>query len=148
MQRFSTNLVSICFVATGFLVAVGCSGRVQPPGKNIQLASNTTWTSEGIQIQAGQTVTIRASGSYRFDSLGNECGPEGIAEAAPHTGKWPVSALTGLALIGRIGKDGTPFFIGRKITKRAESSGMLYLAVNDDIVSENTGSLMVNIQID
>ena len=48
------------------------------------------------------------------------------------------------ALIGRIGEDGDPFFIGNDTGPiRMRAAGRLYLGINDDYLQDNTGSLRV-----
>jgi hypothetical protein len=46
------------------------------------------------------------------------------------------------ALIGRI-DNGQPFGIGNQASLRMPASGILYLGVNDDIVSDNSGQFDV-----
>jgi hypothetical protein len=48
------------------------------------------------------------------------------------------------ALIGRI-DGGQPFGIGNLSSIAAPASGMLYLGINDDVVSDNTGQFSVTI---
>jgi len=51
------------------------------------------------------------------------------------------AALAG-ALIGRI-DNGQPFGIGDQTSVRMPASGILYLGVNDDNVSDNSGQFQV-----
>jgi hypothetical protein len=48
------------------------------------------------------------------------------------------------ALIGKIGENGDPFFIG-SLTEpiRVRGGGRLFLGINDDFLDDNTGSLRV-----
>ena len=52
------------------------------------------------------------------------------------------------ALVGRIGEDGEPFFIGANHTFTPAESGVLYLAVNDYLgyYDDNSGSYWIFIQ--
>jgi hypothetical protein len=48
------------------------------------------------------------------------------------------------ALIGKIGENGDPFFIGDvKEAIRVRGSGRLFLGLNDDYLGDNSGSLRV-----
>jgi hypothetical protein len=53
------------------------------------------------------------------------------------------SALAG-ALIGRI-DNGQPWGLGNQTTIVAPASGLLYLGVNDDLLTDNSGSFTVRI---
>ena len=53
----------------------------------------------------------------------------------------PAGAFAG-ALIGRI-NSGAPFAIGNQETVRMPASGTLYLGINDDNVSDNSGHFQV-----
>lgn len=50
-------------------------------------------------------------------------------------------------LLGRIGKDGTPFVIGSETEVTAVNEGRLYLGINDDFFDENAGSFEVVINV-
>jgi hypothetical protein len=48
------------------------------------------------------------------------------------------------ALIGKIGANGDPFFIGDdRAAIRIRGGGRLYLGINDDFLGDNSGSLRV-----
>ena len=126
--------------------------------------SASTWVNSGVTIEAGQTVTIQASG--RID-LWNTCddlsrrrglcsalvvGPGGF-NPAPFpdypllNGAMPFPGGTYGALIGRIGS-GQPFDIGSRLSLTAEQSGSLYLMVNDWEYPDNVGSFTVRVTIE
>jgi hypothetical protein len=51
-----------------------------------------------------------------------------------------------MALLGRIGADGEPFYVGRARNCPTDlGSGRLYLTVNDDYRSDNLGVFYVDI---
>ena len=76
------------FVPT-FLFAVGCDRQPDSQTYHVEVPSHAVWTASGIVPQAGQTLTLNASGRYVDHAQGHDCGPEGIAAAKPSTGKWP-----------------------------------------------------------
>ena len=45
----------------------------------------------------------------------------------------------GYCLIGRIGKDGAPFFVGSRFQGVAPQDGMLWLGINDPTPQRNRG---------
>lgn len=54
--------------------------------------------------------------------------------------------LTPWSLVGKIGSDGRPFEVGSRRTFWAQSTGELYLSVNDNNFSDNDGSWDVTIR--
>ena len=49
-----------------------------------------------------------------------------------------------ILVVGKIGEDGDPFFIGNaRAPLRVRGSGRLYLGINDDFLQDNSGSLRV-----
>ena len=58
---------------------------------------------------------------------------------------WP--AGSGGALIGRIGETGGRFVVGERLNMQATQHGILYLRINDDILSDNDGWVAVRIDV-
>lgn len=85
-----------------------------------------------------------ASGEWRW-------GPNRRDDAAgernsPRNYLRPMPGQPAPALIGRIGDGAAPFIIGAEAGPfRVRSSGRLYLGINDDVLTDNTGSLRVTI---
>jgi hypothetical protein len=50
-------------------------------------------------------------------------------------------------LIGRIGEDGDPRYVGDGMRWRAQNEGMLYLRIDDDILSDNEGFVSVDVRV-
>jgi hypothetical protein len=46
---------------------------------------------------------------------------------------------SGGSLIGRVGEEGRPFYVGRGIWSQAETNGLLYLRIDDDLLGDNVG---------
>ena len=142
---------------TVLLIPLACrapgSGESSPGGEDastthqIIVQTNTPWQDTGIQVDSGQRIAFAASGEYVFHAAGHSCGPGGIPNAQPFTGNWPAKELVGLALIGRISKTGDPFLVGQEAEIQTDRAGEVFLGVNDDIVSENSGTLSVQATI-
>ncbi|MBZ0304017.1 MAG: hypothetical protein K8J31_30035 [Anaerolineae bacterium] len=106
----------------------------------VRVPAAADWTRTGLTIQAGQMVTITATGRVRIclDCNFIPDGPAGSGESATVAG-FPLRGAPQYALIGRIGSS-TPFYIGSAATFIAQTSGMLELYVNDSDRFDNAGS--------
>jgi len=112
---------------------------------NPRIFAYRDWQSVGVQVQAGDVLQIRAQGDWMY-TPGEHHGPEGHARYfAP--GFYPLPNVPGGALIGRIGEDSEPFYVGKRVTWEAMQDGLLYLRIDDDILSDNDGWVTVEINI-
>lgn len=108
--------------------------------KQVMVAANVDWNDAGIDVRAGQTVFFEATGQVRWGKDRRD-GPAGERNS-PSNPNRPIGSRNAAALIGRIGND--LFFIGDDTGAiRVRNSGRLYLGVNDDVLSDNTGSFRV-----
>lgn len=87
-----------------------------------------------------RSVTVTATGA--IDIGGNAHGPQGDTTTAAGPG-FPLQGVPRWSLIGRLG-NGPWQYIGAGPT-RLVGHGELYLAVNDDFLSDNSGSFTANI---
>lgn len=103
------------------------------------------WQSVGVKVNLGDLLQIHAVGTWLYTP--NEYhGPEGHARyQAPDF--YPIAYVPGGVLIGRIGEIGAPFTVGRELTQYADQEGLLYLRINDDILSDNEGSVIVEVTV-
>lgn len=126
--------------------------------RTVQVSARTPWRPAGVTVQAGDRLSITASGTW-------SCGPgrERVdAEGYPNNEQFyryyfdPVAhprqtnrANYG-ALIMRIGDRGEMLPVGTRLTLTAETSGELYLDINESddgrARRDNTGALTVQIQ--
>ncbi len=112
---------------------------------NPRIFAYRDWQSVGVQVQAGDVLQISAKGSWMY-TPDEYHGPEGHARyRAP--GFYPLPNVPGGALIGRIGENGEPFYVGQRVTWGAEQDGLLYLRIDDDILSDNDGWVAVEVSI-
>ena len=120
---------------------------------HFRLAANASWADSGFYVEAGQEVTVTAYGQavtapIKVFGPGSASGPDGQFNICPNFDGAPPCAMENApygALVGKIGADGTPFLIGSNSTFSAETSGDLYLAVNDllPFYNDNYGNYMV-----
>lgn len=108
--------------------------------KQTIVSASVQWNDSGIDVRAGQTVYFEATGQVRWGKDRRD-GPAGERNS-PSNPNRPMGNRNAAALIGRIGND--LFFIGDESgPMRMRSSGRLYLGVNDDVLTDNSGNFRV-----
>lgn len=139
-------MLALC-VFTG-LVRSGPQGTInQADLAEKRVYAYRDWQSAGVILHRGDRFTIRAEGEWLYTPVGGYHGPEGHRiYRAPDF--YPLPGPRGGCLIGRIGEDGQPFYVGRRYRSTAGSDGVLYLRINDDILNDNKGSLIVTITVE
>ncbi|MCC7123323.1 MAG: hypothetical protein IT178_00635 [Acidobacteria bacterium] len=106
------------------------------------VSATTDWSDTGIDVRAGQTIYVSASGQVRWGRDRRD-GPQGENNSPFNAGR-PLPNRPAAALIGRIGND--VFFIGNEQGAiRVRNSGRLYLGINDDYLADNSGSFRVTV---
>jgi serine/threonine protein kinase len=124
-------------------------GCISTPGINISVSKK--WTSTGVTVHSGAALGISAAGDAYVAAAGSSQAPGGnpsctpAADYAAASSAFPAPELPCWSLIARIG-NGRPFEVGTSILVTA-TSGRLYLGVNDDSFSGNTGIWAVKIKI-
>jgi plastocyanin len=138
------SILAITVVAGAVLFSRGRNGddvhEVTVPGSE-------QWTSTGVEIVSGDTVTFHADGVVIHNVLTDDStGPDGDDD--PYLQQFNIPGVDGLhsALIGRVGPDGTPFVVGSELTWEAKGSGVLELGINDADVSSNAGAFDVTFE--
>lgn len=129
-------------------------GKVDDPGDDegdepteftIDVPADQTWFDTGIELERGEMISLLASGSIDFGPASID--PEGF-EPDDHDEYNVVPCASHAGLIGRVGSDGEPFFIGAEAVTVATDAGRLYLGVNDTDVGNNSGSFAVRLTTD
>ncbi|MGB5925584.1 MAG: hypothetical protein WBH01_05760 [Dehalococcoidia bacterium] len=132
----------------------------------LTVSSKTAWQDTGIDVQAGDTVQIAATGYIQFDSAGHMADPDGQPDGDLGTGSMSslVPGAPQHTLVGRIGSSGSltdlsGFLVGSDYSETASESGRLFLGFNDGFVKpdrtgldsggvgDNSGSFIVQITI-
>ena len=125
------------------------STKPQPIRINTKvLADNTAngWTNSGWVVRKGQKIRISASGRISIGN-GRYSSPTGIS-TLPDGQKLIKSAPTG-GLIAVIGDDNNDFiFVGADREFVAARDGALFLGINEGVLTDNSGSFNVQIEID
>jgi hypothetical protein len=108
--------------------------------RQVIVSADVDWNDAGIDVRVGQTVYFEATGQVRWgrdrrDSAAGE-------RNSPSNPNRPMPNRNAAALIGKIGDD--LFFIGDETGAiRVRNSGRLYLGVNDDVLTDNSGNFRV-----
>jgi hypothetical protein len=112
--------------------------------RQVTVSARDSWTDTGIEVRSGQQIYFSAQGQTRWGPDRRD-GPEGERNS-PFNPNRPLPDRPAAALIGRVGERPDYFFIGADPGPfRARESGRLYLGINDDVLSDNSGSLRVTI---
>jgi hypothetical protein len=145
---------SILFVLLSLLaLAAWCNvpqrekrGQIEHSALNdIRIYAYRDWQSTGVRVHEGDTLILKAEGTWLYTPEEYH-GPEGHRTyRAPSF--YPLPSVPGGALIGRIGEEGKPHYVGDRLRWRAQSGGMLYLRIDDDILSDNEGFVTVEIDV-
>jgi hypothetical protein len=144
------DLSDVARVYTGSYPVAAISGGASPaleagidtPG-SVRVAANAGWVSTGRRVRQGDVVGFTVTGEVQLST-----NPSDRARAAgtPRTAPGaPLPNVNAGGLIGRIG-NGAPFGIGDQASVPMPSDGVLYLAVNDDERSDNTGEFIVQLR--
>ena len=113
-------------------------------GNLVYVDADQRWTDTGIDVQAGQVIAVDAQGTIQMSAGGNDSAtPAGSRRRAAEA---PVREGPAGGLIGRVG-NGPASFLGARGTMRAQTSGRLFLSVNDDYLGDNTGEYRVNVTV-
>lgn len=108
--------------------------------KQTIVSADVAWNDSGVDVRAGQTIYFEAQGRVRW-GRDRQDGPAGERNS-PSNPNRPMGNRNAAALIGKIGSD--MFFIGDETGPvRVRTSGRLYLGVNDDVLTDNSGNFRV-----
>lgn len=143
---------SLLFLSAGILLVVTVPAFAQGRTATVQVPANQAWTSTGVTVSAGQTVEIAASGVVEASSAGDT---RSFYHQVPPEGRWerhaekPAPLLPALALLCRVG-NGPIFLVGAGAKFTAGSpygTGEVWLGINDDILSDNSGSWSARVSV-
>ena len=149
MQRIILLLVLVCGALVAFGILVASAAWTPQPQEALlvnRVYAYRGWQSTGVQLSKGDGYTIRAKGTWTYSPFAGPNGPEGhYRYRAPNF--YPLPNVGGGALIGRVGEEGKPFYVGKGASGRAERNGLLYLRIDDDLLGDNTGQLTFKVTV-
>jgi hypothetical protein len=123
-----------------------------PQEVTISVPGTSRGTDTGIDVRSGDQITFTASGTIIAGRRTGQVGPEGgrISGFGAIVATKPVPNAGPGALIGYIrtsdGQQTQAFLIGSQLAFTVPVDGRLYLAINDDDYSDNSGSFSVRIR--
>ena len=111
--------------------------------RQVNVSAREAWTDTGIDVRQGQQIYFEPRGEVRW-------GPNRRDDAAgehdsPYNAGRPLPDRAGAALIGRIGERDVFFIGGDQGPFRIRGNGRLYLGINDDVLTDNSGALRVTV---
>ena len=111
--------------------------------RQVIVSADVPWNDAGIEVRAGQTIYFEAQGQVRWGRDRRD-GPAGERNS-PSNPSRPMGNRNAAALIGKVGHASNDFFfIGDETGAiRMRSSGRLYLGINDDVLTDNSGNFRV-----
>lgn len=122
-----------------------------PRERNISVPGNSRGTDTGLNLRAGDSLTITATGNVTAGRRAGVVSPDGgrASLGGALLGTRPVPNAGVGALIGYIrtpsGQETQRFMIGSQQSFTSPSEGRLFLLINDDDYSDNSGSFDVRI---
>jgi hypothetical protein len=149
-RNFLSNNISRLYLAVPPDSTIGGGGSFQPlpPGQvgtgTMQVQARDGWVSTGLQVRQGEVVTISSNGEVRLSSDPSDTATTAGSAKGRRAARAPMPNELAGALIGRVG-NGRPFGIGNQQSFPSPGSGMLYLAVNDDELNDNSGAFGVTV---
>jgi Ca2+-binding EF-hand superfamily protein len=114
--------------------------------QTVRVNAQQRWTDTGVDVRAGDTLTINARGSIQMSSPGQDSATPAGSSSGRRAPDAPILNQPAGALIARIGDYG-PIFIGDRGTLRAPVTGRLYFGVNDDHLADNSGEFVIDVGI-
>jgi len=111
-------------------------------GPGIVVPANQPWVSSGLTVRRGETLMFQSTGEIRLSGDPNDVAIVSGSKAQRYSASAPLPENFVGALIGRIG-NGAPFAIGNDARVTMPASGVLWLGINDDVVSDNAGQFNV-----
>ncbi len=142
------GLLILPILLLGILLMVWASGLWRPFDQadlfTYKVYAYRQWQSTGFYLNPGDEVVIKARGQWAYSPQVGFNGPEG---AKPAPSYYPLPSAPGGALIGRIGENGQIFMVGQQLRLTADSPGLLYLTINDDLLGDNQGQLDLAITV-
>jgi len=117
-----------------------------PPG-SVRVPANVRWVDTGFTLRRTDRVQFTTEGQVQLSGDAEDKASPAGSLRGRYAANSPAPSLLAGALIGRIG-NGAPFAIGdQTVALPMPADGTLFLAVNDDEVSDNQGAFVVTLRV-
>lgn len=122
----------------------GTTGSTAGTGSGLVVSAKQQWTPTGITVRRGEVLTFNATGQIQLSTDSNDMADPAGARNPRNAANAPMPRELAGALIGRVG-NGQPFGIGNLTTVTMPAAGQLFIGINDDELSDNSGEFRVQI---
>jgi len=116
----------------------------------INVPGTSRGTDTGIDVRAGDPITLIATGTIIAGQRVGQVGPDGATSTGLGVNARPVPTAGVGALIGYVrmanGQLSQPYLVGSQLNGTIPVDGRLILAINDDNYGDNSGSFSVRIR--
>jgi hypothetical protein len=112
----------------------------------VQVAATAGWVNTGLTVRQGQMILLTATGEVRLSADVNDTATPAGSRTGRKAASAPLPGVLAGALLGRVG-NGQPFGIGNQTSVPSPGAGTLFLAVNDDQLSDNAGWFGVEVSV-
>jgi hypothetical protein len=117
--------------------------------KEINVLGTMAWMDTGIEVEAGDSVTISASGAVRWEPIKAYVGPDGLESAYAFNlpNQFPLPSAKAGSLVMKIGSD--LYAVGAETSIQTSGGGNIQFMVNDRFqgLGDNEGSFSVTIKV-
>mgnify|MGYP001562262920 CR=1 FL=1 len=122
-----------------------CSSFLIP--EQIPISGKIPWTKTKYTIGIGDKIELITMGD--ISPIANvKCNPDGVPNKADLQTNFGIIKTSNFGcLIGKIGENGSPFYVGTNLTITSESNGDLYLGINDTDLKDNSGEFLTIVTI-
>lgn len=148
-RDYTSNDVARIYLARPGSSSTAGDGRTStsglaPASGRVRVGAGAGWVNTGVSVSQGQTLLFNSNGEVRLSTANDDvAGPAG-SKKGRYANSAPLPSVLAGALIGRIG-NGPAFAIGNQTSIPSPGTGMLWLAVNDDVLNDNAGEFGVDI---
>jgi len=141
-RNYAPDQVSRIYLGSyPFEAGVRQTEAVGVPAGGVRVPATSGWVATGLTVRQGEVIYFETTGEVQ---LSDNAADRARAPGTPRTARMaPLPSVNAGALIGRIGINGQPFGIGDQASIPMPGNGVLYLAVNDDERSDNSGEFIV-----
>jgi dienelactone hydrolase len=130
------------------LISLMLAATVYAQNREVDIQPSDGWVDTGIDLAAGDSVRINATGQLQFSNATQANGPEGLPRGFVDLVRvLQLNSAGRGALIGRIGSNDAnrPFLVGPQSESKARIAGRLYVAINKSAIDQATGSYHITI---
>ena len=117
--------------------------------RELDVQSGGGWVDTGVDLTAGDTITVSATGQLQYPDARQANGPEGLPRTFMDVMRnLPLNEAGRGTLMGRIGDNAAarPFLIGALCANRAPVAGRLFVAINETSIDHASGSYHVKME--